>query len=424
MFGLPAGDYVVSAQPRLTAGAEVRPTTPAELQWAERQIRGGGAALPGTAAGRAATPASGQTIAYASVYFPGTVRVADAGIVSLGAGQERSGVDLRMQFVPTARVAGLVLDPDGRPSRGMTVSLLPKDQAGMNSTDAARLTVLMEMGLGGGTTSRTDPTGAFAIVGVEPGAYILLARTAPTGRAGAPAAGSGAALWAMTDVDVDGRDVTGLSMRLAPGQTMSGRFVFEGRAPGATPSRVTVSLRAVDAMGFSTTVPIVMGAADDPFEVPGLIPAAYRVSASAAGWTLKSVTMGGRDVTDAPLEITPAEGVRGVVLTFTDAPAEISGTLYDAAGRATADLSIVLFSTKPSMWFAGSRFVRPAVRPDSQGRFTFSGLAPGEYYMAALSDVSPADLASEPFLEQVTPAAFRIAIAAGERKVQDVKVAR
>jgi hypothetical protein len=167
-----------------------------------------------------------------------------------------------------------------------------------------------------------------------------------------------------------------------------------------------------------------MGAADDPFEVPGLIPAAYRVSASAAGWTLKSVTMGGRDVTDAPLEITPAEGVRGVVLTFTDAPAEISGTLYDAAGRATADLSIVLFSTKPSMWFAGSRFVRPAVRPDSQGRFTFSGLAPGEYYMAALSDVSPADLASEPFLEQVTPAAFRIAIAAGERKVQDVKVAR
>lgn len=423
IYGLPAGDYIVSAQPRLAAGAEVRPTTAAELQWAERQLRVG-AAGAGGANEAAATPAPAQTVTYAAVFFPGTVRSASAGIVSLAAGQERAGVDLKMQFVPTARVEGVVLNQAGQPAAGMTVSLLPKDDSAA-SLDASRQALLTELGLAAGTGARTDPTGAFSFPGVEPGAYIVLARNTPTGRgAAAGVVGGGATQWAMTDVDVDGRDVTGLSLRLAPGQTVSGRFVFEGRGAITTPARTTVSMAAVDARGFSAAVQVSLAAASDPFEIPGLVPASYRASAMVTGWTLQSVTVGGRDVTDVPLEIKPGEDLTGVVVTFTDSPAEVTGTLYDGANRPTSDLSIVLFSADRAMWFSGSRRVRPAARPASDGRFTFAGLAPGDYYLAALTEVSAADLADPQFLELVIPAAVKISIAAGEKKTQDLKVAR
>jgi hypothetical protein len=74
------------------------------------------------------------------------------------------------------------------------------------------------------------------------------------------------------------------------------------------------------------------------------------------------------------------------------------------------------------MWFSGSRWIRPSVRPATDGRFTFSGLAPGEYYLAALTDVSPADLASPQFLDQVTASAIMVAVASGEKKIQDIRI--
>ena len=112
----------------------------------------------------------------------------------------------------------------------------------------------------------------------------------------------------------------------------------------------------------------------------------------------------------------------GIVLTFTSAPAEVSGLLYDGAGRPSGDLSIVLFSADRAMWFNGSRRVRPAVRPATDGRFSFTGLVAGEYYLAALTDVTPADLSNPQFLEMVVPAAIKIAVANGEKKTQDLRV--
>lgn len=417
MFGLPAGDYVVSAQPRLAAGSEVRQTSAAELQWAERQVRGGAASAPNSTA----PPEQGQAITYSAVYFPGTVRAASAGIVSLATGQERNGIDLRMQFVATARIQGIVLSPQGQPASGIQLSLLPRDETAATQ-DASRLTALMEVGMLMGTSARTDQTGAFLFPGVEPGSYIVLARTAPAGRGLSPAATQ----WAMADVDVDGRDQTGLSLRLANGQSLSGRFVFEGRAPIATPVRTSVSLSPVDARGLGANVLTTLTSASDPFEVAGLVPASYRASAAVlvGGWTLKSIIAGGKDVTDVPLEIKQGEDVPAVVVTFTDAAAEVTGILYDGANRPSSDLSIVLFAADRSMWFQGSRRVRPAVRPANDGRFTFSGLAPGDYYLAALTEVSPADLTNAQFLEQVVPGAVKVAVAAGERKTQDLKIAR
>ena len=52
----------------------------------------------------------------------------------------------------------------------------------------------------------------------------------------------------------------------------------------------------------------------------------------------------------------------------------------------------------------------------------FPGLAPGDYYLAALSDVDPDEVRDSVFLEQVAQSAIRISIAFGEKKRQDLKV--
>jgi hypothetical protein len=419
VFGLPAGDYVVSAQPRIAGAGEVRQPTDAELQWAERQTKGGaGAAAAVPAAGK--TPAPSQTIAYASVSYPGTVNAASAGVVSLAAGQERAGIDLRMQFVPTARVEGTVASPDGRPAGGVQVTLIPKSDGG--AQDLQRMVLLLEVGLANGASGRSGADGAFRVEGVEPGQYVLLARTGgPAARGGAPAS---AATWAKADIDVQGRDISGLTLQLAPGLNVSGQVAFEGKTPAPASPRVSVSLRAIDSTGISASaIPGVQPAAGT-FLIAGVVPAQYRLSATLTGWTLKSVMMNGRDVTDAAIDINPGEDARDIVVTFGDVPTEVTGVLYDGAGRPTADLSIVLFAADRAMWFAGSRRVRPPVRPATDGRFTFTGLAPGEYYLAALTDVSANDLANPQFLEQIVPAAVKVTVGHGERKTQDLRIAR
>lgn len=418
VFGLAAGDYIVMAQPRLpgsiTGTSEVRPTTDAEVRWAEQQLRAGGAAAVPGAATEALPPA--QTMTFANVYYPNTASAAAAGIVSVTAGQERRGIDLRMQFIPTARVEGTVTSTDGAPAQGVQVTLIPEAEA--NNLEAERFMVMMEVGLVAGSMSPTSADGTFSLQGVEPGGYTVFARTAPaTARGGGPLTPG---MWAMTEIRVDGRDIKGLALQLAPGQRVSGTMAVDG-APSATPPRPTIGLRPVGTRGVGVTSPAAATGVDK-FSVGGLIPSPYRLTATAPGWTLVSAMLNGRDVADVPFEIRPGEDVSGIVLTFTSVPAEVSGLLYDGTGRPGGDLSIVLFSADRAMWFNGSRRVRPAARPATDGRFSFTGLVAGDYYLAALTDVTPADLNNPQFLEMVVPAAIRIPVANGEKKTQDLRV--
>jgi hypothetical protein len=49
-------------------------------------------------------------------------------------------------------------------------------------------------------------------------------------------------------------------------------------------------------------------------------------------------------------------------------------------------------------------------------------LLSGEYYVAALSRFDPANLYDAAFLEQVAAQAFKITLAEGEKKVQDLRI--
>jgi hypothetical protein len=66
--------------------------------------------------------------------------------------------------------------------------------------------------------------------------------------------------------------------------------------------------------------------------------------------------------------------------------------------------------------------MRPPTRPASDGTYRVAALPPGEYYVAALTEIDDADIYDASFLEQVAAAAFKISIAEGEKKKQDLQI--
>jgi len=73
------------------------------------------------------------------------------------------------------------------------------------------------------------------------------------------------------------------------------------------------------------------------------------------------------------------------------------------------------------MWTQGSRRTRQST-PNASGKFLLTNLPPGEYFLAAVTDVVPQDLYDSKFLTQVAAAAVKVTLAEGEKKVQDLRI--
>jgi hypothetical protein len=165
---------------------------------------------------------------------------------------------------------------------------------------------------------------------------------------------------------------------------------------------------------------------DGRFAIAGVIPGRYRVTASfpgsgrPGGWLLKSVVASGQDSLDTPFTLPPNQHVLDATITFTDRLAQISGTLRNAAGGASAESTVVVFSADQILWAPQSRRIQ-AVRPGADGAYLISNLPAGNYLLAAVDDVEPGEWFDPAFLQRLAPSAIRLAIADGEQKTQDIR---
>jgi hypothetical protein len=514
VFQLQPGDYMVSAVPRNQGLFDMRQQLQTQLEPLLQQVQaaGGAAAVLGAQAGAGSRGGGGQglaalgtllgggrgqqlldqvqqlqqqlqqqpdeqSVAYAPVYYPGTTTPASAARVTLGVGEERSGVDFQLQLVPTAKVRGSVVSSDGTVPQGAQISLQMAGQQDVPSVPGMNTTM-----------SRIAADGTFAFQNVTPGQYTLMVRApvrqadanAPPdaqagglgaggrgGRGGFAAAGGRGGpgpitqvLWALADVSIDGRDVSDIALNLQPGMTISGRVGFDAATaqPPTDLTRVRVSLQPagqsfeigpplsaqVEATGSFT----VTGVAPGKYSLRGNVGAAGAATPGAAqtgpgaavtgagagrgvfgggpgqggGWTLKSVMVDGRDTLDFPLDIAPNQTVSGAVLTFTDKAQELSGTLQDAMGRPTADYTIILFAADNRYWTPQSRRIMSS-RPGTDGKFTFRNMPAGQYRLTAVTDAEPGEWYDPGFLSQMVGASMTLTIAEGEKKTQDIRLA-
>jgi hypothetical protein len=128
-------------------------------------------------------------------------------------------------------------------------------------------------------------------------------------------------------------------------------------------------------------------------------------------------------VLDRPFEVLPGGAVSDVIVTLTDQVTELSGVLVDQVGLPAPELFVAVFPVEPEHWDERSRWMVEPSHPDSSGRFVFTGLPPGDYYLAVVHDLSEEWFAAS-YLEQVIPGALRVTLRDGEPVVQDIKLAQ
>jgi hypothetical protein len=282
-----------------------------------------------------------------------------------------------------------------------------------------------------GGTNVNQQDGKFTLRDVAPGRYTILAQTVPAPqmtmvngvRVGGPPPPTDFSqrLWGRAIVNVEGQATITADITLQPAKSISGVVVFDmERAPDLNRARYTVSLVPSAGTQVFSQLPQAQVGVDGHFTLNGVVPGKYSLRASG---NMKSSLIEGQDTLDFPFEITGDRDVGDAVLTLTDKISDISGALLDSAGNPAVDYTIVAAATDNRYWTPGSRRIATA-RPSPDGRFTFRALPPGDYMLAAVTDLEQGGQFDPDFLKTLGPASMRIRVAEGAKIVQDLRIGR
>jgi protocatechuate 3,4-dioxygenase beta subunit len=343
-------------------------------------------------------------------YYPGTAHADDAKAVTLGMSEERA-VRFAMVAARLSRLTGAVTMSNGQPAAGMDLQLA-EDGGGMV--------------YGAGTVAED---GTFAISGVPAGRYTLQIRQGARPRfedirrmqeSGVPHArvrGEFVSIPLM----VSGEDVTGLQIVTGRGTTITGHVVFEGASPRPSTSELRVFALPPRLAGGGWFVigssvydfPPESGVgADGGFRIEGAS-GRVQLDLQAPGWTVKSVTLDGRDVTDEALDLAGIDTVSGVAITLTDRIASVAGHVRESSGQPVLDYVVVLLAGDSSGTAATPRRAW-TTHADDDGRFQISGVRPGRYLAAALDGFEWGRESAPEFQQQMRPLAIELTVGEGE----------
>ncbi len=111
---MPPGRYLVLVTPGPPPGRsggpgldDIRPLTTAEVQQALQAARRGSTTAATTPLPTSLSSSSAR-VNYAPVFHPGVTDISAATTITLGLGEERTGVDVTIQLVPAAIVSGAI----------------------------------------------------------------------------------------------------------------------------------------------------------------------------------------------------------------------------------------------------------------------------------------------------------------------------
>jgi hypothetical protein len=373
---------------------------------------------------------------FPTTYFPAATSPSAATLVRAVSGRERTGIDMAVRLARTFQVSGSLTLPDGSAAANYAVHLLPGNSAPTPVADVA--------------TAVTDSGGTFTFFGVPSGSYVarvirmpkspgaefgqcggtgavtfvcVLDRPNPSGAAPAATARDDGLAYVEAPVVVSDADVRALSLVLRDGAHVIGRIELVGETPrpaSADIQRIAVLLEPADgrsfsaAGGYDATRSAIVGDTGE-FSTPGTWPGRYLVRASGLprGWMFGTAVHGGRDVSDSPMDLTG--DVSDVVIRLVDKAPRLSGAIQTASVRALRGTTVVLFPTDPAGWEDyGRSSRRVAAAPAVNGRYTFTGTPPGDYFLVALADEDLGGWQNPDVLKRLSTIADRVTVNAGD----------
>lgn len=382
----------------------------------------------------------GRPLAYPTQFFPTAASASRATVVAVGSGEERTSVDFQLRPVRTVKISGVAMGPEG-PVGGLQLTLAPAEASELIT---AIETISSFSGEGGIFAFPAVPAGQYTLrasrtprmmfsgpgetTTVMQGERVMVTRTVTNTTNTAPPLPTEPTLWAEMNLAVATNDVTDLTVSLRPGLRVTGSVQFDGAAARPAAERlpaIAVTLESADVRPGSSSNVRGRVEPSGTFATMGVPPGRYfvRVAGAPQGWMFRGATLGGRDVTDAALEI---DGdVTGVMLSFTDRETLLSGTVTSEIGPPDA-ASVIAFPTDSSAWVgygSAARRIR-STRVDKTGNYSISNLPAGDYFVVAVPDRIAADWQNPKFLEGLTSDATRVRIIEGDKRSQNVKVAR
>jgi hypothetical protein len=304
-----------------------------------------------------------------------------------------------------ARVSGIVLDSTGRPLPGASIGV--HDEGGPAGVS-----------LGGiPRAARTRDDGSFVIPPLAPGEYVLHVRS---GRR----RDRGDVETATQPLAIAGEDIAGLMVMTRPAAVIEGAVTFDTGAPprGVAPRRIELisvtppsfPMRSSERARVEQNWRFMIRNVDGPRHL--VVPQA------PPGWYLKAVMVGGRDMTDLPLDPRGADRLSGVQVVLTSRRTSVGGIVTDARGRQAEAYHVIAFAEDARKWTAGlGRHVRTA-RPDQDGRYAVEGLPPGEYLIVALESVPDGEWNNPDYPESMRSFATPLSLDEGEQKGLDLKL--
>ncbi|MGH9629515.1 MAG: carboxypeptidase regulatory-like domain-containing protein [Bryobacteraceae bacterium] len=338
---------------------------------------------------------------YVTTYYPGSTEPTAASAIDVQAGQELSGIDIRMQKSRVYRIRGKVTGGPGQSLRNLRLMVFPREREpgffGM-----------------GGSAGLIKEDGSFEMGGVQPGSYYVAAmRTEgrPTIVGKAP-------------VDVGQEDVEGVTLAIGRGVTLNGTVRIDApkdeleaaRAQGTrlAVDGIRIQLSPMEGMGFNA--PNAATKEDGSFIVEGVGLDKYRIHAMnlPEGAYLKSIRSGDQEVLDSGIDLS-AGGDRQVEITLGLGGGQIDGIVQDRQSQLAVGSMVTLIPDPPKT----DRYdLNRMTTTDQNGRFALKGVPPGEYKMFAWEEVDPGAYSDPEFLKPHDSKAVKISVK--EKSAQQV----
>ncbi|HVQ41738.1 MAG TPA: carboxypeptidase-like regulatory domain-containing protein [Vicinamibacterales bacterium] len=435
--GLTAGDYLVCACARdpIPFDGQLLTTIAAEpiglLAVAGRAL----------AVGADVVTLDNTVKTYAPRFHPDAASAARATKITLAPGDDKTGVDVALDLVRATRVSGRVVGAQSA-VQASAVRLLPAMDAesGIDFTQISPMLVQAD--------------GRFDFAPVPPGQYQLIVGHRETGATGGgpsgaalgflgargsaavPAAGgrgggpgpAGEFMWAIEPVTVGDNGVSGLVVGLNRGLSARGRLQYVGAAPQPPAQqlqRAGVIFSPVNPSRTPFSAPGVV-AQDGSFVVQGIGPGKYNVNVPALpGYpTLKSITLGGQDITDLPLDVAEKD-LNELVVTFVDTPmASLTVTTQmPPPAQAIDDIIAIVFPADRKYWTepaaARRRFRSGPMSP--KGVMNLAELPAGDYFVLVANATDVLDWQDPARMDVLSRRAQRVTLSDGGKQTVEVR---
>jgi hypothetical protein len=343
-----------------------------------------------------------------STYYPRSIDPITATPITVKPGEEVTGIDIQLQRSPTIRISGRVTVPS---NSGFEVSevFLVRFDAGFVEPPAVFPNIAADR-----------LNGKFDIDGVRAGVYRIF----PVVRDN-----SGVATLAETVIEVRGDDLSGVAASLQTVGDFVGRIASEdGRFPPG--ARITLEPLDVPVRPEVLTVPLTLESSstslwspksylpNGEFRIAQVPIGQYQVTVAGlpSGMYVADILQSGRSILREGT-VSVESNPNSIEVAVRARSGAIEGTVKTVGNIAAPGAVVALV---PSADFRRNPALHHRSNADGGGKFTFRGVAPGDYKLYAFNSIPPGAEANGEFLSSYEAQGHSVRIGPSDRIVADL----